>query len=228
MKNISQCFFYVVLCFLLLPACKSTTIVGEESMKAATAEQVALLISNLASNSSTELGKDLIYYLDEPLTILNLENFTLDGNGSTIIQRKSDADVILVEGGNNIVLKNFKATHTEPSGPIGCTGSVIQVYNSSNLLIENCQLNGSGIIGVVAYNAANLNVSNCYIYNNSQYGILFDDKTDIVVASNRFEDNGDTGSAHVGRALDAFLREVEMISADENKEGLQMSGNRYE
>lgn len=228
MKNSSQHFFYILLCFLLFQACKSTTLVSKEPMKVATADQLSFLLNNLASNSTVELEKDLIYYLDEPLNALGLENFTLDGNGSTIIQRNSDADVIHVDGGNNIVLKNFKATHTEPNGPIGCTGSVIQVYNGSNLLIENCQLNGSGIIGVVAYGTTNLNISNCYIYNNSQYGILFDDQTDIVVASNRFENNGDTGNAHVGKALDAFLREVEMISSDENKENLQMSGNRYE
>ena len=218
---------YALLFCLLFQACVTPITIGTPT-QAATPEQVAELTYNLTSNTTFDLQPNLIYYLDETLVIQNLDSYTLNGNGSTIIQRNPNADVIRIEGGNKVTLKNFKATHTEPSGPLGCTGSVIQVYNSSNATINNCHLNGSGIIGVVAYDASNLNVTSSYIYNNSQYGILYQGSTSISITNNRFDDNGVTGSAHVAKALNAFLSEIDMMSGDENKAGATMSGNKYE
>ncbi len=228
MRTTSQFFLLSLFCLLLIQSCATPAITIGNPTQAATPEQVAELTNSLASNNTIDLRPNLIYYLDETLVIQGLNSYTLNGNGSTIIQRNPNADVIRVEGGSNVVLKNFKATHTEPSGPIGCTGSVIQVYNSSNATIDNCHLNGSGIIGVVAYDATNLNVTNSFIYNNSQYGILYQGSTSISITNNRFDDNGDTGSAHVAKALNAFLSEVDMMSGDENKADATMSGNKYE
>lgn len=228
MRTAPQYLLLALFCYLIIPSCGRYTATNTSTNKVATPEQVAQLTNSLSSNTTFNLRPNLIYYLDETLVIQNLDAYTLNGNGSTIIQRNSNADVIRVEGGSQVVLKNFKATHTEPSGPIGCTGSVIQVYNSRNMTIDNCQLNGSGIIGVVAYDATMLNVTNCYIYNNSQYGILYEGSTSIGITNNRFDDNGDTGNAHVAKALDPGLSQVEMIAGDENKAGLTMSGNTYE
>ena len=110
-------------------------------------QELYLLYNRLETGENTKLKK-LVYYLDRPLIISSKNNFTLDGNGSTFIMRDKSEDVLIIENSKNIILKNFKATHIEPDGPIGCTGSVIQVRDNESVLIEKCELNGSGIIGV--------------------------------------------------------------------------------
>jgi hypothetical protein len=165
--------------------------------------------------------------LDRPLVISNKSNLTLDGNGSTFIMNNKSEDVLTVRSSDNVTLKNFKATHIDPDGPIGCTGSVIQVDNNTNVLIEKCQLNGSGIIGVVSYNTQNLKVIDNYIYNNSEYGVLFDENTTIEIKDNKFEDNGKNGNDHVAQALNIYLSEVKKIEKGMNLEGLKMSNNIF-
>ena len=112
------------------------------------------------------------YNLPAHILISGKENITIDGNGATLVMQSLAEDVILVENSKQIVLKNFKATHIEPEGPIGCTGNVIHVEGGSDILIEKCELNGSGIVGVAAYRTENLRIINNFIHKNSQYGII--------------------------------------------------------
>ena len=114
--------------------------------KIAGEKELDFLYNGLKTGENTKLKK-LVYYLDRPLMISSKNDFTLDGNGCTFIMRDKSEDVLVIENSKNITLKNFKATHIEPDGPIGCTGSVIQVRENENVLIEKCALNGSGIIG---------------------------------------------------------------------------------
>ncbi|MFT6149722.1 MAG: hypothetical protein ACJAUH_002416 [Saprospiraceae bacterium] len=212
---------------VLIQSCTATQPVTD-SAKDKVAEQADLdfLYKGLKSGENLKLKK-LIYYLDRPLVISGASNFTLDGSGSTFIMKNKSEDVVVVEFSENVVLKNFKATHIEPEGPIGCTGSVIQVRESSEISIEKCELNGSGIIGVVAYNTKSLSVIDNYIYNNSSYGVLYDTECSIEIKGNKFEDNGDSGNDHVAKALNGSLSKVEKIQKDTNKEGLKMSNNIY-
>lgn len=198
-----------------------------ETNKIATEAEVAALYEGLKNNENLILKKRT-YYLDRPIVVSSQSIFTLDGNGATLIMKNKDEDVILVEYCEVVTLKNFKATHIEPEGPVGCTGSVIQVRNSADISIENCELNGSGIIGVVAYETNDLKVRNNYIYNNSKYGILYDLDCTVEITGNRFEDNGDNGDFHVGKALDSGLSQVEKIEGDRNENGLIMSKNKYQ
>ncbi|MEN0004105.1 MAG: right-handed parallel beta-helix repeat-containing protein [Bacteroidota bacterium] len=169
------------------------------------------------------------YLLDRPIEIIRQEEpTTLDGGGSTFTMLRLNEDVVKVAGSYDITLKNFKATHIEPDGFFACTGNVIHVDASVNVRIEQCELNGSGIIGVMAYSSTNLQIVDNYIYNNSRYGILIDDGSDVKVQNNRFEKNGPTGNNHVGKArTNDMLGEIESLNADNSREGLQMTGNSY-
>lgn len=193
----------------------------------ATTDKVNDLYRQIEEEDNVVL-ENLVYYLDYPLIIRQKDGFTLDGNGCTFIMRNKSENVVQVEGSVSVVLKNFKATHLEPDGPIGCTGSVVQVANSETVMIADCELNGSGIIGVVAYNAEVLSIVDNYIYNNSQYGILYDRNSSLTIVRNRFEANGTDGNAHIGQAMNDFLTEVNLIVGEQNKSGLQMSNNTFD
>ena len=190
-------------------------------------QQMDALFAGLDAGGPITL-EPLTYYLDNTIVIRESEfPFSLDGNGCAFVMRNKDANVFQILGANKVALRNFKATHIEPNGPIGCLGSVISVEEAASVLIENCELNGSGIIGVVAYDTENLRIINNYIYNNSNYGVLYDTLTTLEIIDNRFEDNGEDGTAHVGAAQNATLSRVIRIDGDQNQEGLKMAGNTY-
>ena len=222
--------FLALLGLSLIPyACKTAKTTQNNSTKTtqtANADEIESLYKSLETGGNIQLPRR-IYQLDRPLRIVSKENLSLDGGGSTFVMKDKDADVVFVENSNNIILKNFKATHIEPEGPIGCTGSVIQVFNNKNVLIKNCQLNGSGIIGVVSYETRQLKITDSYIYNNSAYGVLYDGDTSLEIKNNTFENNGQSGSDHVAKALNAGLSEVEKMENDTHSGGLKMSGNKF-
>ncbi|MCI4671939.1 MAG: right-handed parallel beta-helix repeat-containing protein [Bacteroidia bacterium] len=229
MKNllvICLCAGFALMSFTPAPPSQNPAFAKAKPQATASAAEVEALYTALAEGKAVEL-KDLIYHLSEPLMISNRTDFTLDGHGCTFIMENKDADVVVVENSFNVTLKNFKATHVEPEGPIGCTGSVLQVRESMNVLIEKCKLNGSGIIGVTTYNTQNLKVVSNYIYNNSKYGVLFDGETSIEIKENIFENNGPSGDSHVVKALNAYLSEVEAIPAGTKRDGIMLSGNVF-
>ena len=168
------------------------------------------------------------YLLNVPVRIENLENITIDGNGATLIMNSLSENVIHISGSKNIILKNFKATHIEPSGPTGCTGNVIYMDNSDDILVEKCALNGSGIVGIAAYNIGALKVVNNRIYENSEYGIIYMGPS-IEIKNNVFEKNAK------GHLFYSFIPKDDptgwppknLINKDENREGLVMSGNTF-
>ncbi len=213
-------------CLFLFSCNTSSSLKSSKEQQIAGKEELESLYKRLETGGKIKL-KNQIYYLDRPLMISSKEDLVLDGNGCTFIMKNKNEDVLIVERSNNIILKNFKATHIEPEGPIGCTGSVIQVRENVGVLIEKCELNGSGIIGVMSYDTKDLKVVENYIYNNSDFGVLYNVNTTLEIKGNKFEDNGASGNDHVAKALNDFLSEVEKIDKDTNKEGLKMSDNTF-
>ncbi|RME98791.1 MAG: right-handed parallel beta-helix repeat-containing protein [Bacteroidetes bacterium] len=199
---------------------------SDSSLTTASEDEVNALFASLQSGEIVTLEPKR-YYLDAPIELDGVDDFVLDGNGAVLILRNKDEDVLRVSSSTNVILKNFKATHVEPEGPLGCRGSVINVFYSSDIMVENCRLNGSGLIGIAAFNVKNLRATHNYIYNNSQYGILFDTDTSIDLSYNRFEDNGASGTMHLAKALDPGLTEIDQITKDQVAEGLKMSRNRF-
>lgn len=192
----------------------------------ATDEEIGQLYSQISKGGEISV-KEKIYHLERVLLVSNQSNLTLDGNGSTFVMKDPGTDVVIIENSQNVKLRNFKATHIEPTGPVGCTGNVIQVRNNTNIIIENCELNGSGIIGVTSYDTKNLSILNNYIHNNSLYGILFDSESTLEIRGNRFKDNGGYGNIHVVKAMDPGLNEVGVIEGELNMPNLKMSGNDF-
>lgn len=60
---------------------------------------------------------------------------------------------------------------------------------SLDILIQDCDLNGSGIVGIVVYNIDNLWVVDNYIYENSEYVIIYQGLL-LLLINNVFEENG--------------------------------------
>ena len=131
--------FCLIVTISILLACNT----AENSIKIKNIEELSL--NKIDSGSSIQLKKGT-YKPSSPIRIIRKSNITIDGNGATLIMQNMADDVFFIDNSNNIKLKNFKATHIEPEGPVGCTGNVIHIENGSNITIEDCDLNGSGIV----------------------------------------------------------------------------------
>lgn len=141
------------------------------------------------------------YYWEEEfdgpsLNIYGLSNFSIvsaDGDASmhTISARPRYANVLNFQFCSNVMLSGFTAGHTVEPG--SCAGGVLNFSNSCDLLVDNCNLYGCGILGVSANDVQGLQVVNSCIYECS-YGGISCTKTDgLVIGGCSFWDlGGDT------------------------------------
>ena len=208
---------YVIVTGLILLSCNT----AEKSIKIKNIEEICL--NKIDSESSIQLKKGT-YKLSSPISIIRKSNISIDGNGATLIMQNMADDVLFIDNSNNIKLINFKATHIEPEGPVGCTGNVIHIENGSGITIEDCDLNGSGIVGIAAYGTKDLRIINNYIHENSQYGIIYQGPQ-IEIKGNRFQDNGN-GNIYFSYQSITWPPN-RLINSNQNSKGLTMSSNTF-
>lgn len=101
----------------------------------------------------------------------------------------------------DVLIKNLKLSHIKPSFYANCVGNVIALDNARNVLIEDCDINGCGRIGVYMFSAYNITLKNNWIHENSFCAVQLDDvnlfgetsdyKDQIIFIGNRIENNGD-------------------------------------
>ena len=183
----------------------------------------------LSINSDTTIKlESKLYELNEPIRIVDKKNIIINGNGAILSANSLVSDVIYIENSENITLKNFHATHLDPSGPIGCTGNVIHLEHSKNITIDDCNLNGSGIVGVAAYFVDSLKIKNSIIHENSEYGVIFQGKY-IDIENNTFVNNnsGHLYFSYLEKESDYTWPPERLIHKNENIQGLRMSENKF-
>ncbi len=215
--------FFLLLAFFSM-SCNS---VKKTAVTVSSIAELEKAIATAEDGALIEL-KNQIYKTEEPLTIENKKNLTIDGKGATFICQSVTSDVIAITDCEKIILKNIVATHIDPEGPLGCTGNVIHIEKSSDILITDSELNGSGIIGVVAYNTDELKIINNHIHKNSQYSILYIGPS-VTIEGNTFENNGNNNAILYSFAeKEEYLWPAkESIGSDITKKGLTMKNNTF-
>lgn len=100
------------------------------------------------------------------LVITGVENFSIVGDGSDVTHTISAvpryANVLSFRNCEKVMLKNFTAGHTQEPG--SCAGGVLYYENCINMLVEDCNLYGCGILGVEGVRSDKLQVINSNIY----------------------------------------------------------------
>ena len=125
---------------------------------------------------------DVISYADEPAeyTIRNVRNFCMEaaeGEKVVISTESPYAKVLAFEGCADIMLRGLTCGHEIEPG--FCTGSVIYLYDSYNVRIDNCRLYGSGSYGVEAYQASTLWVEESELFD-CTYGLVELSSVDVA------------------------------------------------
>lgn len=140
---------------------------------------------NFSSLDDTEIQNpklDAISYYDEPAeyTIKDLHNFCIEAaNGEKVVVSTASpyGKVLAFEGCDNITVRGLTCGHEVEPGY--CTGSVIYLSETNNVMIDDCHLYGSGTYGVEAHNSRALHVEGTELFD-CTYGLLELDNVNVA------------------------------------------------
>ena len=108
------------------------------------------------------------FVLKRGLVVENRRNLHLECEpGSQILVDDIGADVIEIAGSEGIRISGAFFRHLKPLKGYECHGDVVKLRNSTDVMIENSELDGCGAIGLSAWQSNNLTVRNCLIAHNS-------------------------------------------------------------
>ncbi|MDM8558549.1 right-handed parallel beta-helix repeat-containing protein [Candidatus Parabeggiatoa sp. HSG14] len=150
------------------------------------------VIDSATSGTVIQLEETTCRYT-EALRITGKENLTIEGKGDVwIIVDDINDDVIKIQNSQRVFLKNIKARHQTPLEGFNCEGSVVSMFNSQQIWLTRCELNGSGSVGVHADASSEIVVNQCYIHHNTLAAFWLDDSDSIAIHNNTITENGST------------------------------------
>lgn len=165
---------FLTLFFSISSFCQSSTIIkvnnALEFVEAIGSNRTIQLAGNtiyLSDISSSKSGSN--YRFDEEydgheLVIFDVSNLKIIGLGPKpvkIITKPVYGDVLVFNNCSDIFLENIDAGHGPEKG--GCTGGVLNFFDSKNISIKNSVLFGSGMEGITAEQVEKLNCENTII-----------------------------------------------------------------
>lgn len=99
------------------------------------------------------------------LAILDADNLVIKGEDDDSVflnARSTYANVLTIEGSDNVTLENLTVGHSAKPGT--CSGGVLMLERDNECTVSDCKLYGCGIIGVDALECKRLTVVDCDIY----------------------------------------------------------------
>ena len=110
------------------------------------------------------------------LYIGNVSNFHIVGG--EIVTQPRYANVLNFVSCSGVTLENVYLGHTPEQGT--CSGGVLNLQDSDNIILEGCDLYGCGILGIRTQHVQNLNVQNTLIHDCSSGAAVLDDSDNVV------------------------------------------------
>ncbi len=166
---------------------------------------------SLSQNNFKEFREDLIV-----LAIKNVDNLIISSsNASSIILNQPDDEVIRFDSVTNFKLHNLSIFHRpETDGGCGEFAPVLTFYNSKNIVVEKCKLNGSGTEGIYTKNVENITLLKSEVFNCNKRGLSFKKSKNVKVIDCKIHTNEFDGDGEVWTASSIFYlvdSEVEVI-----------------
>ena len=149
------------------------------------------------------------YVIDEPLRIEGRNGLTIRGKRECkILLTDVWKDVLMVINSNSIKIEGLYLSHLKPLKEYQCNGGVILLNNTKQVLIYNCELEGSGTIGVRGTTIKNLEVSHCYIHDNTFNAFYFNEADEVLIQNCVIENNANLIQSY---DLDGFVMSDNLI-----------------
>ena len=146
-------------------------------------------------------------YVSDKEIDVDKNDLTIEGLGKVKIQCTSmDANVFWTEA-YNLTFRNLQASHIKPEPYASCVGNVFTLDIGDNILIENCEINGCGRVGVY-FNGGNQKTTliDNWIHSNTLAAIIdgegahmYEEQPGhpyITFKNNKIEDNGTEEPLH--------------------------------
>ena len=141
-------------------------------------DDIVDIIGDASAGDSIVLGRG-IYYLSEGGLSISSDYVSLTGEPGSFIFANIDYNVIDIDA-HSVKISNLNLSHIN-SENAACSGDVILInsFSCSRVTIENCDINGCGVVGINLYatdknNNINYSFSNNFIHNNSGAAIMID------------------------------------------------------
>jgi hypothetical protein len=130
------------------------------------------------------------YVLDKGLVVKGRKKLTLKGDGrAQVLVKDVNSFVLQVRDSESIRVENLHLRHLKPLKEYACHGDVIEVRNARKVVIDNCDLDGCGAVGVAAWNSSELTVRHCHIRRNSFNAFCLSECKDVLFHACVIEDN---------------------------------------
>ena len=125
------------------------------------------------------------------LHIKNKKDLTIRGEpGAEIWLNWLGADLFRISGSRNILLENIVLGHYNPDNQ-PCSTNTILIDNSEEIKINNCNIKGSGRVGIRARNSDAILIDNSQIHDNKDFALSFNDCNLVSIRANLIADNGE-------------------------------------
>ena len=205
MKTSKLMIFNVIVLFLV-----STSIFAQRDLQN---------ILDTINDGNTIYVNDPGFISDHSYELTNKHNIVLVFNSkSEIFCTSRYEDVFNINECSNITIVNGKFKHKLFQEDM-CIGAVFKIVSSANISLLNCDINGSGSIGVYGSKSKELKVTNCFIHDNSSAAFFFNfDCSNIKLLSNTVLNNGpskDILYADWGGSIDKSLITERQLTEDE-------------
>jgi nitrous oxidase accessory protein NosD len=163
-----------------------------ESYEVSNAVELQRLLETAQRGDTIKLKAGNYTYV-KSLQLVEKEGLTLEGIGDVwIIIEDIKDDVITIRDSKRISLKKIKARHQTRLPHYDCEGAVVHIIDSQEIHLKQCELNGSGAIGVYLENSKDVIIDQCYIHHNTLTAIMLDSNESVVIHNSKLTDNGST------------------------------------
>ena len=194
-----KCLFLILLPLVSLPARSDTMMVV-----AGQGPSLQEAINQARSGTTIRVGEG-IYKTDSALSIRGKRDLLVEGDGEVwIICRDVYQNVIEISDCTAVELRGIAAKHEEPLDEYECQGAVISITGSSGVEISDCELNGSGAMGVSIDNSQDVIVSGCVIQYNSYTAVYLYRAGPVSITHNRVFDNATTLQAYDSSGVEVY------------------------
>jgi Right handed beta helix region len=157
--------------------------------------------------------------------ISHINNLTIEGIRKTQIKFTTAdvlATVISFKNCKQITLRNLNIGHAPPQD--GCQGNVVEIADSSKIVIENCTFFGCGIQGLSIHNVTDLTCRKSVIKECSQSIMGMGKSQNVVFENCIFKDNKES-VIYTGESHKILFKNCKIIGI--NRSPYFQDGNQY-
>lgn len=142
-----------------------------------------LAINTAGPNGSVYLETG-IYFIKNPLIIAGYSGFSLKGSpGVTIMMEEIYYPVLQIMDSNDITIDGLNLSHSNPDFG-SCMAEVILVEDSLRILVSNCDIHGSGTVGISLNSSEEVEIFNNRIHHNSWTAFYINTSNGIRIYNN--------------------------------------------